>query len=89
MEKLKELKPGSWVFCIGENDYCGYIFVACCLGYVITCPEYVGYEGDFVGQIKEMSLESYEFYESSLRIFPARDVFLTESEAIENLKERS
>lgn len=85
MDKIKNIKPGTLVYCIEGDDFSGYLFMANCLDYVIVCPEYMAYEGFFIGQLEAMSRESYEWQGIDLYIFPISKVFLTESEAMANM----
>lgn len=85
MDKFKDIEPGTLVYCIEDDDFSGYLFMATCMDYVIVCAEYMSCEGDFSEQLKEMCQECYEWQGIDLNIFPAKRVFLTEAEAMKNM----
>lgn len=87
MNRFANTKPGDYVCCAEGGDYSIYLFMAVCGDYVIVATEYAHHEGDFEAQLEEMSEESINNLGSEVMIFPEKQVFLTESEALKYLKE--
>lgn len=79
-QKLK-YKPGEMVWCIeeigfgNEVEISGYLFMAMCGEFVITCAEDSIYENNFEEQLKAMQFESSDFDGVSVNIHHKENVF--------------
>lgn len=82
MDKFRDVEPGTLVFCVDDDDYAGYLFMASCLGYAVVCLEETGYEGNFAGQMENMRLESGWYCGVEVLIFQEDQVYLNEKEAM-------
>ena len=81
MGKFDNVKPGEKVWCIEEDDYASYLFMATCKNYVIVCPTYLDHKGEFDDQLAEMCKESEDECGVDVNIFRDDKVFLTEEDA--------
>lgn len=73
-------KAGEEVWCLEEDEYSGYLFMAMCRDYVIVASHYA-HCLSFESQLIEMSKESYDDYGVTVEIFHKNRVFKTKKEA--------
>lgn len=78
----KKFVPGQLIWCIeipydypDEAELTGYLYMAECKDYIICCPDYVRYKGNFDYQLSEMCRESNDDSYTSVSLFKKEYVF--------------
>lgn len=80
-ELLDGIEPGTTIYCLEEDGYVGYLYMATCKDYVLATSEYIHCLSDFDNQLKEMSEVFLELGETDIHIFSKDKVFISEEAA--------
>lgn len=79
-------KVGDIVWCIEDDGYAGYVFIAMSGKHYIVSAEYTHCD-DIYEQLEEMEEDTENGFEPSVSVFHKDRVFLTREEAEAKLKE--